>query len=451
MAVILKGKEKNNLTPQSLIIFQIVYVMYMKFFIDGGMLPRAAYYLNDVLNIVLFCMSFGRIIKTFEKIKAQKFLLLIIVMLVTSAIGLLLNNGSIILYVWGLRNIGRMFIFWINCIVLLDYNGLIKIFYAMIVSYCVNFVISMYQYFVQGLFADNLGGIFGTITGANLYTMDFLSIVSFFILICYLQKQISIIKMLGILCLAMIIAPLAELKAFFFVFAVMLLAILVVQKRMNFRIAILLIVAFGGLLVAIKVLEQVFPDSVDILSIEGAMEYLEGNDEYGYSGGGDLSRTGAIPTLYEMFFSDDFIKNLFGFGLGSTETSGYEIFNSSFYEKYEYLHYTWFFDAMLYLETGVIGLIEFAAFYTGIAIYAKNRLKEFSGQKYSFICLGCVMGLYAIFSAIYNASLRVESGYLLYFIIAVPFIIVKEANVMPNQSLDKSVFKLMKLKVKVKM
>lgn len=448
MAVVLKQREGSSLSPQSLIIFQILCILYVKFFVDNGTFPHAMNYLCDLLNVITFCFSFGKIMKTFEKIKAKVFLAIMVTMVVTAVAGVLLNGAQITLAIWGARNTGRMFIFWINCIVLMDYDGLINAFRYIIIAYIINFGLSLYQYFAMGKTGDNLGGIFGTVTGANMYTLAFLMIGAFFVIAMYLQKQMPIYKMLLVLALAVVLAPMAELRAFFFVFPALFVVTLLLQKKMSMRL--FLTVALGVVVVigAIRVLSIVFPDSVETLSFDSALEYLSGTKTQGYSSADDLSRLGAVPTLYDKFFDESSIKSLFGFGLGSTETSGYDFFNSEFYEKYSYLHYTWFFDAIIFLELGFLGLIEFALFYIAVFLYGASKLKALNSQQKAFTCLGCIMALYSIFSAVYNATLRVEAGYLVYFAMAVPFIVQRYKGEHIHK-IDKKLFKLTKVKIKV--
>ena len=448
MAVVLKQGEGSSLSPQSLIIFQILCVLYVKFFVDNGTFPHAMNYLCDLLNVITFCFSFGKIMKTFEKIKAKVFLAIMVTMVVTAVVGVLLNDAQITLAIWGARNTGRMFIFWINCIVLMDYDGLINAFRYIIIAYIINFGLSLYQYFAMGKAGDNLGGLFGPVTGAHSYTLIFLILGSFFVITMYLQKQMPLYKMLLVLVLAIVLAPMAELRAFFFVFPALFVVTLILQRKMSMRLFLTIALGVVVIIGAIQVLSIVFPKSVETLSLENAKEYAMGTEKQGYSSADDLSRLGAIPTLYDKFMDDSTSKNLFGMGLGSTDTSGYDFFNSEFYEKYNHLHYNWFFDAMIYLELGVLGLVEFALFYILIFLYGRNKLKGLNPQQMAFTSLGCIVAAYAVFSAVYNATLRVEAGYLVYLALACPFIIEK-CRGQYISGIDKKVFKLSRVKVKI--
>lgn len=430
----------------SLIHFEILYILYIKLFIDTIGIPNAAWYLCDVINMILIIKCIKERKGIFHKIEATHFYILFVIMLVFSLCGLLINMKGIALYVWGFRNLGRMFVFWIICINFLNKEDLIKIFRSFYFAYLINFFLSLIQYF-SGIKGDNLGGIFGISGASSAYSLNLCMIVVTLAVCGYLRYEISLRKTVFIVLISMIIAPLAELKALYFLFSGMLLIVLLMSKKISLRILIMVAGGIIGLSLAVKVMSIVYPESLVNLTFEGMYDYLGGNNNIGYSSTNDLSRMGAIGTLHEMFFKNDFLRNIFGFGLGSCETSNFSFLNSVFYQKYGYLHYRWFFDAMLYLEMGLGGLLLFAIFGIMIFFYIRKNKRKYFDEDKSLMILATVFVIYAFVLSVYNSSLRIESGFFVYLVLAVPFILRKNKK-NDGVSSCKKIFKLAKLRIK---
>lgn len=414
----------SRIRCSSLIHFEIIYILYIKLFIDTVGIPNAAWYLCDLINVTLLIKCLKAKKEIFHKIGASCFGKLLGIIIIFSLCGLVINMNGFALYIWGFRNVGRMFGFWIICISFLDKDDLIKIFRTLYIAYLINFFLSLLQY-ANGIKGDNLGGIFGISGASSSYSLNLCMIVVTLAVCGYLRYEVSLYKMILIVLISMVIAPLAELKAMYFLFGGMLLIVLILSGRLSLRIGLMIIGGIVALYVAVRIMSVVYPESLVHLTFEGMSNYLEGNNGVGYSSTDDLSRTGAISTLYEMFFKDDPLRNIFGFGLGSCETSNFGFLNSAFYQKYEYLHYRWFFDAMLYLEMGVGGLILFTIFVVMIYAYIRRHRNDYFNQDKSLVILATVFVAYSFFLAVYNGSLRIESGYLVYLVLSVPFILLK--------------------------
>ena len=391
--------------------------------------PETAWYLCDIINVVVFLLAFKKILSTFSKIKANIFLGLIMLFLALTFLGHLINGGSILLYLWGLRNIGRMFVFWINCIVILNKEDVEKIFKILYIVFILNFIISIYQFAVLGIKWDYLGGIFGTKGSSNSFSLNFIVIITTWTFIRYLDKDVSTLKLALCMGMAIILATLAELKAYYILMVILVILTLTLQKKLNFRSITILFFLFIGVMLAGTLLEKVFPDSVQYFTIEEMTDYLTDSDGIGYSSTDDLSRTGAISKIHEIFFEGDIIKEIFGFGLGNCEASSISIFNSSFYNRYEYLHYRWFFHAMTYIELGFSGILWFIIFAITMLFYVLKKANKKNKSEYNIACLTVIMIIYSLIIACYNSSLRIESGYLIYYILATPFILFKSKSI----------------------
>ena len=116
------------------------------------------------------------------------------------------------------------------------------------------------------------------------------------------------------------------------------------------------------------------------------------------------------------------LQQIFGMGLGNCDLSELSIFNSTFHQKYEFLHYSWFSSAMMFLETGFVGIAIYISFFVICLKRAVSDLKSGMGNKL-FCQLTVIMAVMCIVLFFYNSSLRIESAYMVYFVLALPFMV----------------------------
>ena len=419
-----------------IINIQIVLVCFMWVFISMFNFPSVITYITDILLIisVLFCFK-----KVQWKIKKANWITLytiILMIIVTTFIGAIINGVSPLMYVWGFRNSMRFYLFFVVCIVLLrgrDIYGIIKM---LKVFFWINVLLCTYQYFVLHLFGDYVGGIFGTVQGCNGYLNMFLMINWAIILGEYSQKKVNLIKLATVAIGCTYVAAIAELKVVYVEMIIMIGVCFILMKPSLKTLGLIICLALGSI-ISVKTLMRVSPESLEVFfDVEERTRYLSGN---GYTNSGDLNRFTALSSIQEMFFQDSLMRNLFGFGMGSCDTSSYSFLQSDFFKKYEYLHYRWFSHAWIYLEQGLIGILcIFSFFISMIILLIKNKkyilIKEWH---VSVIIISC----FAMINIIYNCSIQTEASYLLAFVCAIPFVFIKEKRnktVFLNSGNDKS-------------
>jgi hypothetical protein len=146
----------------------------------------------------------------------------------------------------------------------------------------------------------------------------------------------------------------------------------------------------------------------------------------GYSNAFNLNRLTALQTIQNIFFDGPF-QNLFGIGMGNAEISQFPLFTSSIYSLYgRYLNYSWFSHAFLFIEGGWFGLASYSLFFITIFLSCffstiKNNYKSI------YHGISATMALLCLLQIIYNSSLRTEAGYLVFFVLAVPFALKRKA------------------------
>ena len=329
--------------PKRLIYAEIVYGLVVKYFISVFNVPSVANYVTDIINILAFIIAIGTYIKRKQQLNIKLTTKIVIAMIIFSIIGLIINGQSILLYIWGFRNIYRFFGFIFSCIVLLQKEDIKKIFSILNVFLIINFILCIYQYFILHVGGDHIGGIFGTATGVNGYMNIYLVIMFSYALADYLYKNKSFTYLIVVSIIVLFIAAISELKMFFVEFII--IAFLgVLLSNFNRRTFLLVAVSALGLYVSVNVLYVIYPSFKDFFNADTIISY---SSERGYSTEDELNRLTAIKTIDKMFL-DNTSKKILGIGLGSAETSQIKTFNSSFFDKYGLqLKYTWFSHAFM--------------------------------------------------------------------------------------------------------
>lgn len=407
-------KKKNNF-----IYLELFYILIVFFLRDVIGLPSFITYVTDIFLLLNFLVCVGRIQSTIKNSNATIQFYIILCILIAMIFGALVNLVNPLYFLWGFRNNFRFFIFWISCVVLLnkeDIDNILKLFSTF---FWLNIFVITIQYFIFNISQDNLGGLFGTASGCNAYAIILCCIELSYAVMQYFNSEINIVKLLLYCCAVFYWAALAELKILYIEVIIVIIIAVVITKPSSKSILIIL-ATLVALVFGYSILYNLFPSHAALLLDKDLFEkYLSSN---GYTNSGDLNRFTALSEIQNMFFSGNWINSLFGFGLGSCDTSNVSIFATSFFDKYEYLHYRWFTHAWVYLEQGAIGLGLLLLFIVSIFVFCFKRRNKALGKYYLTSALFVITTLIGV---IYNCALEIEASYLIAFMLAIPFIISK--------------------------
>ncbi len=325
------------------------------------------------------------------------------------------NFQSPLYYLWGFRNNFRFYIVFFIFTCFLNSDNIDDILSKFDVIFWINAAVCFFQYFALGIMHDNLGGLFGTEKGCNGFLNIFFVIISIKSTVYFLNKREKILLYLSKVVIILIISTFAELKFFYFEFLfIVLLSILVTS--FSWRKLIVIVSCVILLPIAIIMLLRIYPHFGDLfVSFESLFDSVSTG---GYASEEQVNRLTTIPQISEMFL-DTPAKQLFGLGLGNCETSNFSFLTTPFYEAYSYIRYNWFSTAFLYLETGIVGLCMVFGFF--IAVFC-GALVEKKNKDVVYCQLSAIMALTSILIIVYNASMRTEGAYMVYFILALPFI-----------------------------
>lgn len=326
-----------------------------------------------------------------------------------------LNFQSPFYFLWGFRNNFRFyFAFLVFCMVFVN-EDIEFCFKFLDVLFWINVVVTIFQFFVLGFQQDYLGGIFGVEKGCNGYSIAFFSIILSKSILQFMSKKESAISCFSKCIVVIIIAALAELKFFFVIFAAILF-LSTLFTSFSWRKFILILLSAFLVSTATSILTELFGAGNE-LTMDSIISYITKTN---YSSENDLSRFTAISTLSDRIMKNNF-ERLFGLGLGNCDTSAFAICNTPFFETYSYLHYHWFSSALLFLETGYVGLAIYFIFFVMCFVFAFNRRKR-EGYDTLYCQMAMIMSVICLALTFYNGSLRFEVAYMVYFVLALPLI-----------------------------
>ena len=377
-------------------------------------LPSFVKYTADIAWIgLLLLMLFRRKIKVEKKVFPLA--LLVVVFFLYSIILYLLNYQSIIYFLWGMRNNFRFYVLFFAVVLYFRQRDAEKSFRVLDILFWVNVPITLIQYFVFHYEQDFLGGIFGVESGANASTIIFFTIVLSRSMLRYMDKKESFALCSSKCVTALFFSALAELK-FFFVFFIIILIMSAFLTSFSWRKLLIFIVCAFLVFITSTLLVALF-DFEGFLSIE---KIWEAATQEHYSSAQTVNRLSAIPTLSETVIPE-FGDRLFGFGLGNCDTSSFAVCNTPFYRTYGHLRYTFFSVAFLFLEVGYIGLALYVLFFVIAYFLIRNRIRQgLCNELHGRIAL--IMTTLSVILVVYNSSLRAEAGYMVFFVLALPFV-----------------------------
>ncbi len=377
--------------------------------------PTEIRYLIDVAWIFLLIIM--AVSRPLDKTKIRVLWAVVVLFLLYTVVNYIFQYQSILYYVWGLRNNFRYYVafFAFTAYFTAEQGEDILDFFDKMLW--LNLIVTSYQYFVLGYKGDPVGGIFGSVKSCNGYLNILLVIVIIKSLIYTFNNKETVASTLLKCGAAIVIMAYAEVK-FFYIEFLLIIILTVLMTRFSWKKFGVVIGAVGVVFLGMTLLMVIHPEfGENVFTVDKMMEIV--TDEDGYSNAGDVNRFTAIGTITEQFFPK-FTDSLVGMGMGNCEYSGISIFNTPFYEAHPSLHYNWFSAAFIFIENGYLGLIFFWGFFIALFV-AVHRLQK-TNQANPYHCMiAKILSICCILISIYNGSLRMESGYIAYFVLALPF------------------------------
>lgn len=409
---------KIRIRPKNLIYIVLILTLLMGTLNDDFGVTTNIRYLNDVATLLLmFSLFFDKKIQKYiPYLGLNKIIIAMLVYTLVNIISIIINMVSVSLVVWAVRNTYRFFVFFWACIVYLEKEDLDRIFEIMYKIQWANVVLIFYQFTVLNLKQDDLGGIFGH--GGNAGLLIYSVLLLAYAVSKYVSKEYSMFKVLFVLISTCVISVLAEIRAFF-VFALIIVIVNAILNKSIIRKTGVILVSIILFFVAVDLYSKLFP----YVSLTLDAFIKEGSST---GGGYNISRFNALSEINRLFFKNDNLRELFGFGFGNCEYSNIPLFRSKFYDLYGSYNYRWFTSQWVFLETGYAGVVS----YIGIVLFNLSysikilKLKKDDDKVFKLICI--ILSIVCIISFFYNSLLKADFGYIAFFSLAISGIVYKE-------------------------
>ena len=404
----------NSNSIQKLIAIHVFLVVVFLFLWSVIGLPWGIVYIFDLLVCVEFAWGLRNLQCTLRRAKAMHFLAWLIIYGFFLILTQLFNFVSPLAAIMAFRRTFRFYLFFFACVVLLTEKNINSIMNMLCAIQIVNFLLTIYQYAVLKLDQDNLGGIFGIEKGANAYSNVYLCLLCTYMLIRYLTKKTKILPMVLTIGSALVIAVLAELKIFFIEILVIVLMGILLSNPSARTVKTIVFIAIG-LVVAIALFGSLFPEHLAILLSWVLLTQYTTESIAGYR----INRMNAFSEINKIFFKDNPLRNLFGYGFGNCEEG------TAFYAQYSHYKYSWFTHQVSFLDTGFVGILFIASFFVLVYIFSAKS-KKVNPENSAYYTLGQIMSVLCMIWIVYDASLRSEVAFMAFFALAIPLAIRNE-------------------------
>lgn len=428
MHLSIKKSSFGTIKIKNLVLFWMWwYMLITPIIIYWGGLPRMFLYIGDVVGCGVLCLFLRSIFvykgRTYITSAAKGMLVLYLIFGTISAIS---NGVKPLNYLWGMRNCVRLFLFFAAAAMYLSTEDFLKTRRIVTAVFWISLPLCWYEtymisYPVGTIVGDMVGGLYHGFNGVTMPLNVILILESTAILNDYLQNRIKLPRMLVTLLAAVVMSGWAELKVFIVELVIIVAVQMLISKKgiKSVLIVVLGILAFSYIVTFFtEVNARGRTTYGDIFTIKGFMEYISRNT--GYDGVGDLNRIGGIKTLNDGLFKGDWLQHIMGLGIGSAEYTNF--FVSPFYERYSYLHYSWFQMIWVYIENGYIGVVSMFFFLSSQIVDAYRTIEDKWLRNFT-VSVSVLMPVLFF----YNVTLRNEVvGFYLYFILALPCIYRKE-------------------------
>ena len=405
------------ITPKKIVGFILFWTIISDALVAELGMSSSIQYLNDFAWVILLLYIVKN--KFWTRLKYQGFsgvLYAIGAYVLICYLSAVLNFVDPFLTIWASRNLIRFIVFFLSVVVFLEENDISEIFNKLLWIQIINFIIALYQYYVLGLHMDTLGGIFGHGNGAALNT--FQAMVLAYFLCEYLQKKQPAYKVATILLTSLLIAALAEEKAYF-VYLIVVVAGSVIINRPSFKTVIIVAAVLCAVPIGINILATVNDSwNLEVLTnMTRAVQYLD--TSYG------LSRTNPFPQIQSRFFNNSLLKDLFGIGFGASENcDAASIFTSEFYNRYAYLQYFDFTHQKKFLETGYLGFVSFLMIIVMCIVTPLKHILRNKDNDYRLKAF-IIFGIVAILSCWFSGAMIYNDAYIIFFGLAAGLVVCK--------------------------
>lgn len=392
-----------------LLIITVVFSILSQFLVDEFRFPSVIQYFPDILAIFILIKIINKLIKTKQKIN-NSILKYIAALLFVQIISFVINDYSIMPFIWGCRNLYRFFIVFVGFQYLSNFKNYSKITkylkYFVIIQLC----ISLLQTRIYSDW-DNVSGFFGH-SGTGLMLINLMFICSFF-LANYFYKKMKLGYLLFFIVIIFTEIILGSVKAAFFylpgIIVIMFFLSPVLKKNYKIKIrniTIMVIVIPLITLIASSLFLKAFSEDAEFTGIGElySIDYIDkiANSDSYTGDDKSINRLSGVGTINDLVLDNNY-KKIFGVGLGNASPNKYSIFEGKYYEKYSELKYNWFLIPYFVMENGFLGMLIFLIILITLLLKSSRILKVVTNDDekiFIFAYQGCTIAV--LVTLIYN-------------------------------------------------
>lgn len=375
------------------------------------------FFLIDVPIVFMVLKKTGAFVGTLLRKPVIIMTITLFIAFAAMMVGVAVNAVPVGNAIYGLYKYFRGFLFFYCTLAFCDTKSIVKTMRMIKVIFALNIAMTFFQFFLQGVNQDLLGGIFGIVVGVNQYTNMFFVVISVYCIEKILNRDANRKEYKLVLVVSgmmLIVAALAEIKYFFAEFVVLfLIAYFALPKNTKSVIAILLIAlcVVGCYNVLIRNFPE-FSNLVHELRIGGVARLAD--IQRHYSTDYDMGRA-AVFSYSNRYLLHKPINRLLGMGIGNVTSSS--IVNNSFWMINQETHYDQFYTAYLYNEQGIIGFALYCLIYLELLVIGVGALMNEKTRKYGTMLVMLIVGCMMIFA--YNMALYSQLSFLIFWMLAV--------------------------------
>lgn len=398
--------------------FLILYCVIMNIFMTILGIPSTISYICDAVNLLLLYWVIKRFNQLLCDTIAKWLSRIFLVLFIYGCINQIINMVPIPMALWGDRNFYRYYILFFAVLLYIsvsDIQEIMNIFYWIQI---INLVYGLYKFLILGLQEDAFGGgLFPNGGGMNLFCL----LVSLYYTNAYINKTGSFFRMFIMILSSFILAVFAEEKFLMLGEVLVLILSLIINNKFTIRKIVILGVGIIVVILGLQILKKAIPSTYELLfNFSELTDYATAT----YSEGYRIPRIGAFKVIDDLFLHTG-LQRWIGLGLGNCDTSNFSFLQSDFYRQYGDYNYRWFTHQWTYLEMGRIGFFLYIMFFVTIIIILSLYIKKASGIHRVFIQTSLIYSIVTIMFVWHSAATRVDTGYYIYFGIAMGLVSIK--------------------------
>lgn len=379
-------------------------------------------------NIIIFVMFFPLLLRRGAYILNEPSIRLIllggVLFLLFGSLSAILFESDFRLYLWSLRNYLRFFVLFLDCYLAFDKDDAGAFYRLLDLVIVIHIVLTLIQFFGFGIRWDYLNGIFGTGMGGNSAVNILLLIITCICLYRFSRDEIKWPVLLLHISWMCYNAALNELKVYIveLVLALVIFVLVTGEYKRMLKLSPAILVIVYSSMILMYMLYPYYSAFYALLFVDFKGFVAEPHHENPDSLGRMYQISGVTKPIME--YAESVRAGLgkmavfTGLGLGSGELSTIGMFDSRFYLENIRLWYWDFLLSMIYIETGILGLVIYCG--TWLIVPVRACIDRFRNRNRGSLMM-ILSGTMMIFVMVYDSALRNNYGYMMWAFLGIVY------------------------------